>query len=178
MTGTLEIPFAIGETVWAMEAFERLVCVDCPDCLGSKCVTLVLANGDKHSLDCARCTYDFAPRGALTERTWEHLPVEFTCRRVEVNDRGVSYSESGPEATCWRSIRAERLFRDRAACEAACLAEDRKSAEEREQEAVRRLASKHKELARSVHYWRRKVSDLEKDLARARGELSRAKANK
>ena len=42
---TMEIPFAIGEKVWAARPSYEESCIECPDCCGKKVLTIVKKDG-------------------------------------------------------------------------------------------------------------------------------------
>lgn len=176
---TIALPFAIGVQIWHAGTEPREGWVMCPECAGTKVVTLTLGNGEQHSLDCANCSAGMdPPRGKVCTQRYDFSPVPFIPARVRVDGDEFSYSESGPDAGCYSSIDSKNLFARREDCVVACA---RLSAEHKQQLAeyeIRNLAGRRRNLAWSVHYWGSQVKRLERDLVVARERLARCKEKK
>lgn len=176
MTASIPIPFPIGEPIWWVGYGVKKEWVECPECAGTKVLTLIQGNGEKVTIDCACCSRGYEPPHGVIERTvYEHTPTRFIPGRVEISGGVIRYSESGPDAACYRIVRVDELFSDRDECEAACVQLNEDRAKQDAELAVRNLASKRREMAWSVHYWGRKVKELERDLVTARERLQRCK---
>jgi len=170
MSASLPIPFAIGEIVWRCgngHVEEYLVC---PECAGTKALTLVQGNGEQVFIACACCSLGSDPPSGRVKRTrFEHRPERFLCARVDVNGDVIRYRD---DALSCSYCEATRLFRSHEECQRACDAENAQRAEEEKARAIANLASKRRDMAWSVHYWGRKVRDLAKDLETARARLA------
>lgn len=179
MSGAIEIPFAIGETVWSIGSGHREETVVCPECAGTKAITMIQGSGERFSLGCARCGPVYEdPRGYITRTIYEHRPERFVCARVSVDGAEVRYSEAPSSATCYTSRDSADLFRDQAECQARCdVLNAEKAAADRERE-IANIASKRKDLAWSVHYWQGQIRRLEKQLEAARAALAVCKEPK
>jgi hypothetical protein len=160
------IPFAIGQQVWHATRNTREHYETCPDCVGTRVLTIILGNGEEFEIPCSACSYGYEPATGKVKRTvCEWMPIPFTCRRVNISGDTIYYSEAGPEANCYTSAYAENLFADRAECEARCKVQQEQQVEEEAKHAGDHLLSKRKKLASSIDYWRSRKRDLERDLA-------------
>jgi len=173
---SIPIPFAIGETVWFPGYGSREEWETCPDCAGSKVVTLIQGNGSRVDLACASCALGYEPpRGVIARRVSDRRPVPFTCGRVSLDGAKVRYSESPPDATAYASVDAEDLFRDHTACLARCAELNEQYAAEEERRLLANLQHNRRDMAWSARYWGRKVRELERDLALAKARLATSK---
>jgi len=179
MTATLVIPFAIGETIWWVGYGSRTERMPCPECCGSKVLTLIQGNGVQVSINCACCGHGYEePRGWIEQTIMEHRPTSFTPRRVDISGATIRYSEDNPASNCWRPVEVENLFRDEAECARRCEALNEADRKHREKQSINHLASKRRDMAWSVHYWGRRVTDLRRDLELAESRLDACKARK
>jgi len=82
---SIEIPFAIGQQVWHVGSGYRQEWIECPECAGTKAITMIQGNGVQVSLACAACSAGYEPpRGVIQRTYYEHRPVQVMLRRVEV----------------------------------------------------------------------------------------------
>lgn len=173
---SIPIPFAIGETVWLADNTPYIVTVTCPECAGTKAITLIKGNGEQLSLDCQICEDRangyYNPTGYVRETVHDFKPKKFTCRSVNVRGSEISYSEDEPGAVCRGSVNASKLYRDYDKCLVHCqeLKAERRTADERM--LLANISSKRKSLAYSATYWSREVKKLERELEAARARLS------
>jgi hypothetical protein len=172
MSGTIEIPFNIGETVyWIGNGYAEEM-IQCPECLGTKTIKMVQANGKEFQIDCAGCSVGFErSTGQVKRGVWNHRPTLFTPRRVEISGAEVRYSEADPTANCYSCVNAKELFRLEAECLVACDKANEEKAEALRGNEIARLKSKKRDMAWSVHYWQSVISNLERDLENARARL-------
>ncbi|MCP3657452.1 MAG: hypothetical protein GY766_21600 [Herbaspirillum sp.] len=166
----LEIPYEVGSKIWTPGGGMAEVRVECPECCGTKVVTMELGNGERHSLDCRCCQAGYeSPRGWVWQRTFESDPVEVELTDIEISAySGIRYLAAG----AWVDL--DMLFESKADCETRCaeLRAERQANEDRI--IFNNLKSKRRDCAWSVHYWRRRVKDLERDLERARAFLTKS----
>ena len=169
---TLDLPFALAETIWHAGFESNESYVTCPECLGTKAVTLILANDESYSLDCACCGTGFdGPRGVVKAGSHGRDPIPFTPHRVRVDGDEVMYSESGPDANCYQSADAKDLFATVEECQARCEVLNAERRAHDEKQALNHRMSKRRDLAWSVHYWRSERARLVKDLERIEARL-------
>ena len=168
--GTIAIPFAIGETVWHCGYGSRVEWETCPECAGTKILTLVRGNGERVTLACAACSHGFEPPlGLVSRRIFERAPTPFLCAWVEVRGSEVRYMETTTGSGS--IVDAEDLFHDADECAARCAEINAQHAREEAQRMTANLESKRRDMAWSVFYWGRKVKGLERDLALAKARL-------
>ena len=170
---TVPIPFALGEQLWWVGNGYREEEIPCPECAGTKALTLIRGNGEQVSLECNYCQLGYdPPRGVVSRIYYDHRPTPFTPRRVRVDGDEITYSASEPDATCYSVVSARYLYPSQDECQARCdiLNAERTKAEEERALAI--LASKRQGLAHSVHYWGNLVKDLKKKLEKATARLA------
>ena len=177
---SIPIPFALNVQVWWTGYGERETWIECPECCGTKKVTMTLGNGEQYALDCQACSLGYdPPQGVIKKRERGHKPTPYTPRRVvEVSSKRTTYSEASPEATCFNVVSSDDLYASKEECQAACAEKDRGFYTEEEQRIRNLLVKARREMAWSVHYWRRKVSELRADLAAAEKRFVECKAKK
>jgi hypothetical protein len=163
---TITLPFAIGEKCWVCRRIHHEDYETCPECLGTKEVTLTLANGESYKLECSGCKsgYD-PPRGTVRTSKVVYAPEEFTPLGFNIHQDEVSYNSRVPGSTSWEVFEAKHLFKTEAEAQAEC---DRRSAEDTaalEASQIYQFQMKRKEYAFSVHYWRGQKRDYLKKLA-------------
>lgn len=162
----LNIPFEIGQPLWRVESGYGINMVTCPECQGDGFITFVLKDGTKHTLNCRGCGGPYDKElgsGKVRDAKWEFRPVRFIPRRVDIHGEEFSYSESGPNETCYRTVSADDLFTTKEECEQEC---------ERQRERCKNTewrnrfvkARNNKDAAWSVHYWRKQIRDHENDI--------------
>ena len=179
MPGSLEIPFAIGQQVWWVGNACREEWITCPECAGTRVITMILGNGEQVSLDCENCTHGYEPATGQVERTYyEHAPMSFIPGRVSVDGDEIRYSESGPDSTGYSSSYARDLFATKEECQVRCDALNAEKTREREDQSRQILLQSRKKMAWSVSYWREQVTRLRKELAVTEARLAVVKAKK
>lgn len=172
---SFEIPFAIGDVVWKRGSGSTERQIVCPDCAGTRAITLILGNGTQQTMDCNVCArgYD-RPSGIVTVTDYDARPTRFVCNRIcGFRDGQPEYTESPEGSNCYTTVQASDLYRTEAECEAACKVWNEQQAAYRAEQAGAYLESKRRDMAFSSHYWARKVKDLERDLVLARDRLAR-----
>ena len=59
--------FNIGDTVWLATFQTEEKNLTCPDCAGNGCLTIIMGDGDQHSIQCDTCKRGFeAPTGKVS----------------------------------------------------------------------------------------------------------------
>ena len=79
----------IGDVVWTARLKHCEFRETCPDCLGTKAVTLLLENGERHKLECKTCYpggFD-PPRGYITK--WITIRLDSAPQRRKGSAKGV-----------------------------------------------------------------------------------------
>ena len=129
-TASLPIPFAIGEEVWWVGPGWKQEMITCPECAGTRALTLILGNGESVSLACDNCSLGYdPPRGVVKRTYYHHEPEQFQCLDVRID------SATEFRYLCHdRGSKSTDLYRDRDECAKACTAlnEKRKEDEERD----------------------------------------------
>lgn len=173
MENNLKIPFAIGQIVYSVGNGYKKRWITCPGCLGDKFIKMVQGNGQVFQINCAGCSLGYdPPTGILEEIYYEHTPTTFICNRVSVDGNRISYSESLPDSTCYSNMEAQYLFADKEDCQRKCDKLNKERTEHEKNRMLANLSSKKRDMAYSVHYWSRKVKDLERDLEIAKDRLN------
>ena len=165
----IPVPFKIGETLWHAARNHHEEKVQCPECMGTRVITMTLGTGERVALDCEMCRvgWDSArgwvTRSVLTFRAEKFMTVDLEFRSlgevVYINDRGLRAD-------------ARVLFPGLEECRVECSRLQQEHDRGREAMMMANLESKRKHLAFSAHYWKRKIVDLEKDLERCRARLA------
>ena len=177
MSATIPIPFAIGETVWhagygSTETFD-----ECPECAGTKTLTLIQGNGERVSLACACCSSGYDPsRGYVKRSVSARTPHPVTLGSISLRGAEITYFEGEyPSGTC---LNPQDLFRDQAECQKRCDALNPDADAQEHNRLIANMMDKRGKMAWSVHYWGRKVKDLERNLKAARARLGLCKERK
>ena len=162
--------YQIGDEVWFAKFESAEASIVCPDCGGTKYVTMEMFDGARHTLDCEGCKVGFeGPRGRIT--TWQRKPVAEPVRvsSVSIEADKIEYRVNGG----W--IAAEdRLFLTK---EEAMVRADEVAADamREEGERLQRKAKADRSWAWHVHYHRRCVRQAEKDIAYHTSKLAVAR---
>ena len=169
-TATIEIPFAVGQELWWIGNGHRTETIVCPDCAGSRAITMILGNGDQVSLECRCCQLGYdQPRGVVERTYFGHEPIRFIPKRVSCEGDRIYYSKS--VGACSR-VHSSELYATESECQQRC---DELNNTATEAELVRSMhvrESKRRDMAWSASYWRGQVKDLEQKLERARARLA------
>ncbi len=173
MTATVEIPFAEGQEVWWAGNASEKVTVECPECCGTRAITMVKGNGEEVSLACGMCSLGFdPPRGTITEWVWNHAPQKLTLGPLTSVD---NHGPDGATRYCYGSFRSEDLFNNEGPCQLDCNRRNTERAEQVEKQAIARLESKRSNLAHSASYWATQCRTIREDLKRAEARLAACK---
>lgn len=165
---TIAIPFAIGEELWHAAPDPAAQWEVCDTCFGKLKITMVLGNGEEHTLDCAACTLGYGqPSGRIQTHRIRYAPKEFIPTKVSMSGDEFHYyrDESGQFAY------AKDLIRDRAECQVMCDELNEKHAAEEHGRTVHNRTSKRRDMAWSVGYWRGQLRKAEDESARLRERL-------
>lgn len=83
----------IGDIVWIARLRHCEFQETCPDCLGTKMVTLLLANGERESLECKTCYpggYE-PPRGHIIRTQYQPKAEKRTINSMEIQENKTTY---------------------------------------------------------------------------------------
>lgn len=70
---TVEVPFLIGQQMWAPVVHPQRVTIPCPICVGERRVIVILGSGEHLSVECEACAVGLQPpRGVIEE--WNNDP--------------------------------------------------------------------------------------------------------
>lgn len=175
--GTVQVPFGIGDTVWKCGHEYQETWIECPDCAGTRAITLVLGNGTQQSMDCNRCQIGYdRPSGMVKHVVYDSQPTRFVCRRIVGWTDGLpDYTESEECESGYSYAHSKDLYTDKAECEKACAERNAERKANDERIVIANIASKRRSLAFSSHYWAGKVKTLERELEAARARLAACK---
>lgn len=173
---TLDIPFALNTQLWWVGHGHTEEWITCPDCGGIGTLTVVLGTGEKHTLACEGCTRGCERAlGQIKRTVYKFEPRPFIARRVNIYGDSIMYSRANPDAQAYGLVDSKDLFTSKEECGARCVELTDQRNREWEEGLVRNLLRGRKKMAWSVHYWRRRVRDLEADLGRAKDRLDECK---
>lgn len=165
MTTTIELPFALGVTVWHAAYGCESWWVDCPECLGTRKLRVSIATGEEYELECRACQDGYEPaRGKVKKYEHRFTPTLFTPNRFRIEGEEIWYSESSPDANSYSNTPAHDLFVDKGACAARCDEENKRLDKEKADQELRNLMHKRKDYAWSVHYWRSELNRKRRDV--------------
>lgn len=160
----------IGDVVWIARLRHREFQLVCPDCLGTKAVTLLLENGERESLECKTCYpggYE-PPRGFITKTQYQPAADKRSIEAMEVSAQKTTYRFF--DWSCNEVFETEQ--------EAVTAAEALRK--EREDEDHKRFVWKKEDARRSwsweCSYHRKQIESAEKQIAYAKAKLTVAKA--
>ena len=160
----------IGDKVWVARLKHKEFTVTCPDCLGTKACTVVLENGERHSLNCGTCYPGGYDNSIGYIKKTQYQP---TSEQMEIVGM-----ESSREKTTYRFYQwsCEEVFET----EAEAVAAADKIRIEAEEDDYKRFAWK-KENAKRTWWWecgyrRKQIKDAKQTIAYAEARLNVAKA--
>ena len=164
--------YQLGDKVWRARTTTIEKHKTCPDCLGSKCVTVVLADYQCFSIPCETCDHRGLWEGPLGYVKYdEHVDYveEMEIQGIEITEKGVEY-----KTTKAYRVEEDQLYpsKDQAEAVAKTLAEERTK---REESKVYRKEKDHKKWAWHVRYYRSQIKDAQKTIERATAKLNYAK---
>jgi len=174
--GSIEIPFNIGEQIWWVGNGYREEWITCPECAGTKVLTLIQGNGEKVSLDCACCSLGYEPPTGTIKRTfYQYEPTPFICQTVEMGFGGdFRYTDVIGQS---HEVKGN-LFRTKEECQEQCDKLNLEKEKDEERRLLNNTQSKRRDMAWSVHYWGQMVSKLKKELEAAQARLNVCKEKK
>ena len=176
--GFIPIPFAIGVEVWWVGNGYREEMVACPECCGSRAITMILGNGEHVSLGCALCGPGYQPPTGQIKRTYyQYAPERYVPELVRIDGEEVVYHKALLGGG-YRVAYPHDMFTDKTACQDRCDELNKQRTAEEDRRATAILQSKRRELAYSATYWRQQVKKLEDDLARVKARLAMCKTPK
>lgn len=186
MTQTIQIPFAIGDVVWApsydcREAWSTT----CLDCAGNGSHIVAMGCGQSFAVPCETCrrTHDYgqSPTGIVDREypIWraENLEIDGWQSDNGVIEYKIKYKSGG-----YRSIPAGECFpptpEGKAECERICALKTEEAKRSEQATFDRRFASKSDRAngaARTASTYRALIRKTERELARLRELLKEAK---
>jgi hypothetical protein len=164
---TITLPFELGEKYWVAEQVQARNHEVCPECVGTKKVTLTLGNGESYEIPCAACSAGYEPpTGVVRNPITTFVAVPFVARRFHMDHDGKwTYSDSPPDAMSYRMWSEDRIFRTEAEAEVECQHLHVAHMRHMEAQYINQFSMRKKSYATSVHYWRGQRRDYEKKLA-------------
>lgn len=171
---TIVLPFAPDAEVWHIGPSYSETYVPCPECAGTRHVTLVLGNGEQHKMPCQACSRGLErPAGRVYHRTAGHRPTKVRLEGLHEYRDGVATYLTDNKVCILHSA---ELFATEAECQALCD-ERNKAVEEALRSTELAVLTQHREhMAFSVTYWRRQRAETIRRLERIEELLGIAKA--
>ena len=176
----IAMPYKIGDEVWWARTEHVTEYVTCPDCSGKRFVTLILGNGDTHTIDCGNCQAGYEPStGRVPSYSFAPVVRKITIGGVETQlKRGVEVTEYRTVSSnggYW-VIKPSEIFDTE---EAARLRANELRAEEQAKEEKRMKAKhfEHRTWAWHVSYHRRNIERAKKELEYHTAKLDVAKSH-
>jgi hypothetical protein len=171
MKGSIEIPFAIGSKVWWVGPGYKTEWVTCPECAGTRLITMRLGNGEEFQIACQTCGsgYDVS-RGVIEHTIVGYEPVEVTLTKVQFSCDKPYYEGDGAELFLKEGhifhyhLEADSLFLNREECAIECAKRRIEQQKNDDDNWLGRCKSKRRDMAWSVTYWKRQRADLLRQL--------------
>lgn len=159
----IKLPFALGSTAWVAHNYGAHREVVCPECVGSGRVRVVTAAGE-HVVQCEMCSGFGEARGFITEHVIDVRPKEVTLVNVRYENGHFTYlgpqEPSGAQFVYYES----ELFASHDACLPKCEEKAVLLRCETDARMLATLRSKRRDCAFSAQYWKRKASELRKQM--------------
>ena len=85
--------FNIGDKVWIAYGRTESALITCPDCLGNKCLTVIMGDGSSHIIDCVCCHagYD-GSRGKIESLQFRAAAREESLYSITQNNGTLEYN--------------------------------------------------------------------------------------
>ncbi len=173
MTDTTKDMFKIGDKVFQSSYGRHEKWVTCPDCLGSKRVTVVLGDGTEVKIECGGCYpggYE-SSLGVIRQYDYSTQTNERTVTGICMRGTEVSYELNHFEGQCSYYHGNDT---DTFATREEALAYGESKRLENEADENKRLMAKtkdHKSWAWNATYHRREIKRLERDLEHHRRKV-------
>lgn len=192
MSGSIQIPFAVGSKAWFATIRQDAEYVPCHACAGTLRHSVTLGNGHTEVVWCEGCgadrrfDYDFnmgsgEPLGKSRVYRIRAEVVEVTLDDVEVRGAEVNYTSRGPDGHTHYIYKCENLFATEAEARAHCDAVLVPEAQGREDERLAnevspgRRTRRAQQAARTAAFWHRNRAEQVERLARIDARLARLK---
>lgn len=152
--------FQIGDEVWRATWDYSQDRVTCPDCGGTRALTVIMFDGTEHTIDCAGCAVGYEPpRGVLLVGNYRAATHSHTVTGMKVRREG-GFEYMLNSGHC---VGEEDMF----ATKEEALARAETLGQEKAAEELRRIYRKEKNTwswAWHVHYHRRGIREAQKQL--------------
>ena len=174
MTNTIETKFKIGDIVWAADSDREEIPETCPDCLGTRHWSVTTPAGDTFDCECDTCRHGYEVRGFVTR--WDYVgrarPLTIGSVRIDTNDdeNPISYmaAETGVgSGAVWYEYRLFESEKEALKTAEVRALELQRAASERAAELRAQAIKKEK---RKPSFQRRRIRELEKEVAELRKE--------
>lgn len=192
MSGSIQIPYAVGTKAWLASIRQDAEYVPCHACAGTLKHTVTLGNGHTEVVWCSDCgadrryDYEFAlDRREVVGKSRVYRiraeVAEVTLDDVEVRGAEVNYKTRGPDSHTHYIYKCDGLFpteaEARAYCDAVLVPEAQKREDERLASEVSpcRRSMRAERAAQKAAFWRRHRAEQVERLARIDARLARLK---
>ena len=162
--------FNIGDKVWYAKLKSKQETLTCPECFGKKCLTVILGDDSKVTIDCAGCSSGYnPPKGYVTY--WKQdvdVPLVII-EKVNISKKEVEYYFND----CYYAKDTD-VFSTKEEAEIRA----KELAEEHNKQELNKIYQKEKNNRNwswHVYYYRNMIRNAEKDIERAKAKLDVAK---
>jgi hypothetical protein len=160
----------MGDRVWYAGRKGIQERVTCPECFGKRCLTVILGDDSKVTIDCAGCAAGYKPPKGYVLHYKQIVDVsQITIDGVEINPKEVRYKFDN-----YRMADGTDVFSSKEAAEirAKELAEEYNK---QEHERIHRKEKNNRTWSWHVHYYRKMIRDAKKTIERAEERLGIAR---
>lgn len=163
--------YQIGDEVWIPRFSPMETRIKCPDCLGTKALTVIMGDGSQVSIDCVGCALGYEPsRGFVVIHEWKPYVDWGRIDGVERRDNTFEY-----RGYQFGGLEESKLTKSKEEAEAIAA----RMAEEHKVEELHRFEQCKENTRRSwawnAHYHRQKVKQAQHDLEYHTAKLNVAK---
>jgi hypothetical protein len=166
---SIELPFALGEVIWVPRGSrtERRMC---PECAGTRIITLIKGNGEQVRLGCEHCRLGYDPsRGYVEVQITHREPTRFTPSQLH-DMRCGDFHYRGDEVE--GTVNSKEMFRTREECQAWCDEENARCNKAEEERQLAIISNNRRTMAHSASYWRSQEKQLLQQLERVRARMN------
>lgn len=166
----------VGDTVWIAISDGVEKWVDCPDCLGSGRLAVILGDGSKVGIDCVCCNADLSeyrgrPKGKIKAYDYSPRVIADTICRIEMGVETI-YGIGIVGGNTWRPRKKVFHSEAEANIEAKRITEERKLEQENDLLNLKDHKGRQKSWAWNATYHRGEIRSLEEKIKRHRIRLA------
>jgi len=145
--------------------------VTCPDCFGTKTLSVILGDGTEMVIDCAGCAPGLnEPRGVIKSYDYEPIVESKTVTGLSIDGEEIEY-HFHLAGSCYTVAKSEDIFASKGEAEerAEVLFEECRRNQEN---SLQRKEKPTRDWAWHVHYYRQQIRRAKQDIERAEAKLN------